>query len=122
MRMHGHGSMNFAQPPFFMAPGTCQLCRPLLCPTCADLAREVSKEIPNVKVDFMKASSYGAASQSSGDVTVKGASTLAKWEHYNILLVRGAASSVWQMSLLIVHVAGWSRVVQHMADGMQRRC
>lgn len=78
----------------------------MLCPTCADLAREVSKEIPNVKVDFMKASSYGAASQSSGDVTVKGASTLAKWEHYNILLVRGAASSVWQMSLLIVHVAG----------------
>lgn len=58
-----------------------------MCSACADLAREVSKEIPNVKVDFMKASSYGAASQSSGDVTVKGASNLAKWANYNILLV-----------------------------------
>jgi hypothetical protein len=40
-----------------------------------------------VKVDFMKASSYGAASESSGDVTVKGASNLAKWDNYNMLLV-----------------------------------
>lgn len=53
-----------------------------------DLAREVSKEIPDVKVDFMRASSYGAASESSGDVTVKGVSNLAKWENYNIVLVR----------------------------------
>jgi hypothetical protein len=54
----------------------------------ADLAREVSKEIPDVKVDFMRASSYGSASESSGDVTVKGVSNLAKWENYNIVLVR----------------------------------
>lgn len=53
------------------------------------MAREVSKEIPDVKVDFMRASSYGAASESSGDVTVKGVSNLAKWENYNIVLVRG---------------------------------
>jgi hypoxanthine-guanine phosphoribosyltransferase len=64
---------------------------------CTDLAREVSKEIPNVKVDFMKASSYGAASESSGDVTVKGASTLAKWDNYNILLV--SCSFCWCAAL-----------------------
>jgi hypothetical protein len=35
----------------------------------------------------MKASSYGAASESTGDVEVQGASNLAKWDNYNILLV-----------------------------------
>lgn len=56
-------------------------------PASTDLAREISKEIPNVKVDFMKASSYGAASESTGDVEVQGVSNLAKWDNYNILLV-----------------------------------
>lgn len=63
-----------------------------------DLAREVSKEIPNVKVDFMKASSYGAASESTGDVTVQGASNLAKWDNYNILLVSTQLQQVQQGS------------------------
>jgi len=59
----------------------------------SDLAREVSKEIPDVKVDFMKASSYGAASESSGAVTVKEVSDLSKWDHYNILLVEDIIDS-----------------------------
>lgn len=58
-----------------------------LCCAATDLAREVSKEIPDVKVDFMKASSYGAASESNGAVTVKEVGDLSKWEQYNILLV-----------------------------------
>lgn len=52
-----------------------------------DLVREVSKEMPDVMVDFMKASSYGAASESTGDVQVKHVSDLTKWDHYHILLV-----------------------------------
>jgi len=47
---------------------SCYVGVPLL--TRADLAREISKEIPDVKVDFMRASSYGAASESSGAVQV----------------------------------------------------
>jgi hypothetical protein len=44
--------------------------------------------MPDVKVDFIRASSYGAASESSGNVTVQHAGGLAKWEGYHILLVR----------------------------------
>ena len=53
----------------------------------ADLAREISKEIPDVKVDFLRASSYGSASESGGEVVVKGTSSLSKWDDYHILLV-----------------------------------
>jgi hypoxanthine-guanine phosphoribosyltransferase len=57
----------------------------VVCP--ADLAREISKDLPDVKVDFLRASSYGTASESSGNVQVKTTSDLGRWEEYHILLV-----------------------------------
>jgi hypothetical protein len=60
-------------------------------PHDTDLVREVSKAMPDVKVDFLRASSYGSASSSSGDVTVQATSDLQKWAGYHILLVRASA-------------------------------
>eukprot|EP00878_Enallax_costatus_P030922 GHUV01033735.1.p1 GENE.GHUV01033735.1~~GHUV01033735.1.p1 ORF type:complete len:187 (+),score=38.86 GHUV01033735.1:295-855(+) len=62
-------------------------------PSSADLAREISKEIPDVKVDFLRASSYGSASESGGNVVVKGTSSLSKWDDYHILLVEDIIDS-----------------------------
>eukprot|EP00878_Enallax_costatus_P003975 GHUV01004197.1.p1 GENE.GHUV01004197.1~~GHUV01004197.1.p1 ORF type:complete len:237 (+),score=40.79 GHUV01004197.1:238-948(+) len=59
----------------------------------SDLAREISKEIPDVKVDFLRASSYGSASESGGNVVVKGTSSLSKWDDYHILLVEDIIDS-----------------------------
>lgn len=59
----------------------------------ADLAREISKELPDVKVDFLRASSYGTASESSGQVQVKTTSDLGRWEEYHILLVEDIIDS-----------------------------
>jgi hypoxanthine-guanine phosphoribosyltransferase len=43
--------------------------------------------MPDVKVDFLRASSYGTASESSGQVQVQTTSDLGRWEEYHILLV-----------------------------------
>lgn len=64
----------------------------------ADLAREISKEIPDVKVDFLRASSYGSASESGGNVEVKGTSNLSKWEDYHILLVSCSREAITSSS------------------------
>lgn len=40
-----------------------------------------------MKVDFLRASSYGSSSESAGDVQVKGTSTISKWDGHHILLV-----------------------------------
>lgn len=62
-------------------------------PAPSDLVREISKEIPDVKVDFMRASSYGAASSSTGAVAIKSKSALSKWNEHHILLVEDIIDS-----------------------------
>jgi hypothetical protein len=47
--------------------------------------------VPDVKVDFLRASSYGAASESSGAVKVQGESALDRWSDHHIVLVRACA-------------------------------
>jgi hypothetical protein len=64
----------------------------------ADLAREISKDLSDVKVDFLRASSYGTASESSGNVQVKTTSDLGRWEEYHILLVSLALLVCWVSS------------------------
>ncbi|WIA41327.1 hypothetical protein OEZ86_004924 [Tetradesmus obliquus] len=59
----------------------------------ADLAREISKELPDVQVDFLRASSYGTASESSGQVAVQTTSDLGRWEEFHILLVEDIIDS-----------------------------
>eukprot|EP00879_Flechtneria_rotunda_P007202 GHRR01007557.1.p1 GENE.GHRR01007557.1~~GHRR01007557.1.p1 ORF type:complete len:248 (+),score=57.76 GHRR01007557.1:271-1014(+) len=59
----------------------------------SDLAREISKEIPDVKVDFLRASSYGASAESTGAVQVQTTSDLEQWSGYHILLVEDIIDS-----------------------------
>jgi hypothetical protein len=71
----------------------------------ADLAREISKDLPDVKVDFLRASSYGTASESSGNVQVKTTSDLGRWEEYHILLVRGVGTQLCLFEILAAAAA-----------------
>ncbi|KAF6255799.1 hypoxanthine phosphoribosyltransferase [Scenedesmus sp. NREL 46B-D3] len=66
----------------------------------SDLAREISRDLPDVKVDFLRASSYGAASESSGNVQVQTTSNLGRWEEYHILLVEDIVDSGHTLSRL----------------------
>jgi hypoxanthine-guanine phosphoribosyltransferase len=54
-----------------------------------DLVRHISAQIPDVKVDFVRASSYGTASESGGAVQVAGLSRLSRWSDFHVLLVSG---------------------------------
>jgi hypothetical protein len=76
----------------------------------ADLAREISKELPDVKVDFLRASSYGTASESSGQVQVKTTSDLGRWEEYHILLVSGCQALCF---LMYVYLCAMALPVSH---------
>ena len=49
--------------------------------------RYISQDIPDVKVDFVRASSYGKASESAGAVQVAGMSRLSKWSDFHVMLV-----------------------------------
>lgn len=59
----------------------------------SDLARQVSASVPDVKVDFLRASSYGAASESSGAVKVQGGGALDRWSDHHIVLVEDIIDS-----------------------------
>jgi hypoxanthine-guanine phosphoribosyltransferase len=56
--------------------------------------RHISAHIPDVKVDFVRASSYGKASESGGAVQVAGLSRLSRWSDFHVLLVRGKGSGL----------------------------
>jgi len=59
----------------------------------SDLVRYISQDIPDVKVDFVRASSYGKASESAGAVQVAGMSTLSKWSDFHVMLVEDIIDS-----------------------------
>jgi hypothetical protein len=58
--------------------------------------------LPDVKVDFLRASSYGTASESSGNVQVKTTSDLGRWEEYHILLVSAAWFACFSLACFFV--------------------
>ncbi|KAF8056839.1 hpt [Scenedesmus sp. PABB004] len=91
----------------------------------SDLARCVSAYLPDVKVDFLRASSYGAASESSGAVSVKGAgSALAKWAGYHIVLVEDiidTGHTLARLSALLADAGAPSVKVVALLDKKGRR-
>ncbi|WAW14385.1 hypoxanthine phosphoribosyltransferase [Peptostreptococcus equinus] len=69
---------------------------------CADLVRAI--DLTNLKINFMTTSSYGASSESSGNVEVKSDITIDDISDYDVLIVDDISDTAYTMDFVVKHI------------------